>query len=72
MKHTKRIRLISFLLTLCLIASVIVLPASAADAAPESADSYDGSQLWLNYRLVKDTARLNEYRAAATSIVVEN
>ena len=72
MKHTNRTRLISFLLTLCLIASVIVLPASAADAAPESADSYDGSQLWLNYRLVKDTARLNEYRAAATSIVVEN
>ena len=72
MKHTKRTRLLSLLLTLCLIASAVVLPASAADAAAESADNYDGSQLWLNYRLVKDTAMLSEYREAATAIVVEN
>ncbi len=71
MKHTRITRLLSILLTLCLVASTVVLPAAAADAA-ESADSYDGSQLWLNYRLVKDTARLSEYRAAATAIVVEN
>ena len=72
MKHAKRTRMLSLLLTLCLIASAVVLPASAADASPESADSYDGSQLWLNYRLVKDSARLSEYRAAATAIIVEN
>ena len=61
-------RALSLLLVLCLLLGVLVLPAQAA----ESADSYNGSQLWLNYRQVADSARLNEYKAAATAIIVQN
>ena len=61
-------RFFSLLLALSLLLGMLVLPAQAA----ESADSYDGSQLWLNYRTVVDAARLSEYQAAATAIVVQN
>ena len=61
-------RSFSLLLALSLLLGILVLPARAAEVA----DSYDGSQLWLNYRTVADSARLSEYRAAATSIVVQN
>ena len=71
MKHKPLSRLLCLLLTAALLLSTVVLPASAASEA-ESPDTYDGSQLWLNYRLVRDPARLAEYRAAATSIVVQN
>ena len=30
----------------------------------------DGSELWLRYRLVSDTARLAEYRAAISELVI--
>ena len=68
MKNTHVSRFLSLLLVLSLLLGVLVLPAQAA----ESADSYDGSQLWLNYRTVADSARLSEYQAAATAIVVQN
>jgi len=72
MKHSTATRLMCLLLTLCLVLSTVVLPTSAAEAAAEVADNYDGSQLWLNYRLISDAAMLKEYREAATEIVVEN
>ena len=43
-------------------------PAFGQRGAPPSEDGYD---LWLRYRLVADAARLAEYRAAITNIVVE-
>ena len=73
MKHSTATRLLCLLLTLCLVLSTVVLPTSAAEtASAEVADDYDGSQLWLNYRLISDAAKLSEYREAATEIVVEN
>ena len=65
MKHSTASRLLCLLLTLSMLLSLFVLPTSAADAMKEVADDYDGSQLWLNYRLVSDSDKLSEYRAAA-------
>ena len=48
-------------------AAATLLAASAA--APLRAE--DGYDLWLRYRPIADQARLGEYRAAFTSIVVE-
>lgn len=72
MKHSSLSRLVCLFLVLSLLFSLFTLPTSAADSLKEVADNYDGSQLWLNYRLVSDSAMLNEYRTAVTSIVVEN
>ncbi len=69
MIHRNIRRFLAVLLTLCLIASLVVLPNSAATAAD---DAYDGSQLWLNYQTVSDAGLLSQYRAAATAIVVQN
>ena len=44
-------------------------PQAFADAAD---DAYSGSDLWLHYTKVADPALLNAYRAAATTIVVDN
>ncbi|MBR4132858.1 MAG: hypothetical protein IKT99_07750, partial [Oscillospiraceae bacterium] len=68
MKKTRLSGALSLLLILSLLLGVLVLPAQAAEVA----DSYDGSQLWLNYRQVVDAARLSEYKAAATAIIVQN
>jgi alpha-glucuronidase len=58
------------LLACALVATVAAAPGveSAASAAPPNEDGYD---LWLRYRLVGDRARLAEYRAGITQLVVE-
>ncbi|HEY6890477.1 MAG TPA: alpha-glucuronidase family glycosyl hydrolase, partial [Solirubrobacter sp.] len=43
---------------------------AAASAAPE--DTYSGSELWLHYVPVSDPALLAQYKASATTIVVDN
>src|SRR5256885_16666871 len=40
-------------------------------AAPPRPAAEDGYDLWLRYRLVGDSGRLAEYRAALTHLVVE-
>ncbi len=73
MKKSNFKRLICLLLALCLVVSLITVPAVAAvETGAESSDDYDGSQLWLNYRLVKDSSMLDEYISGVTAIVVQN
>jgi alpha-glucuronidase len=58
-----------------LLALMTVAPALAsappASAAPAE-DTYSGSDLWLHYTPVTDPALLARYKAAATTIVVDN
>jgi len=48
---------------------VLLACALLADAAPQP-PAEDGYELWLRYRLVDDAARLREYRASITALVV--
>ena len=68
--YSIRTRALCLVLAVLLLIPLFALPAAAAGA--ESPDNYDGSQLWLNYRTISDSALLKEYQAAITSIVVEN
>lgn len=48
-------------------------PAEAAAAGGDTVDDgYDGSQLWLRYVPVSDPGLLRRYRAAVTTVIVEN
>jgi alpha-glucuronidase len=51
--------------------AVLALLVTSAPAAA-SEDTYNGSELWLHYVPVSDPALLTQYRAAVSSIVVEN
>ena len=68
--YSIRTRALCLVLAVLLLIPLFALPAAAAGA--ESPDNYDGSQLWLNYRTISDSALLKEYQAGITSIVVEN
>src|SRR5262245_34009577 len=52
-------------------AAIVVCLAIAAPAHAQE-DTYSGSQMWLHYVPVSDAAKLAEYRAGITSVVVEN
>ena len=53
--------------------AMLVLAVLAAGVPPASAASpEDGSDLWLRYARVADRGKLEQYRRAATTIVVEN
>ena len=69
MKKTFPKRALSLFLLLAMLSTLLVCVPTAAAA---DVDDYDGSQLWLNYTLVEDAELLGQYKAAATSIVVEN
>ena len=68
--YSIRTRALCLVLAVLLLIPLFALPGAAAGA--ESPDNYDGSQLWLNYRTISDSALLKEYQAGITSIVVEN
>lgn len=53
-----------------IIATSLVLVRSATGQSPSLANE-DGYDLWLRYRLVTNSARLAEYRAAARSLVID-
>ncbi len=55
-----------------LIAGLTVAALICAAPASASEDTYSGSELWLHYAPVSDPALLASYRAAVSSIVVEN
>src|SRR3954468_22321528 len=51
--------------------AVAVLLLATAPRANAADDAYSGSDLWLHYTKVTDPVRLDAYRAAATTIVVD-
>ncbi|WP_327031580.1 alpha-glucuronidase family glycosyl hydrolase [Micromonospora ureilytica] len=53
-------------------ATLTVATTAPVAAAPSSPDDYSGSDLWLRYVPVDDAKLLQDYRRAATAIVVEN
>lgn len=65
---------ISLFLAFAMVASLLVsIPFSASAAnVTGSDDDYNGSQLWMNYTLIQDTAKRTAYQAAVQSILVEN
>jgi alpha-glucuronidase len=50
--------------------ALLVVAVLLAGAAPASAE--DGSDLWLRYSKVEDRGKLEQYRQAVSSVVVEN
>ena len=55
-----------------LVLAVLALAALPSVAPAASQDTYSGSDLWLHYVPVSEPELLAQYRASATSIVVEN
>jgi len=53
-----------------LLVSWVVLCVAFSPPPARAPAAEDGSDLWLRYRLVEDTARLAEYRATITQLVV--
>src|SRR5262245_36982282 len=53
-------------------AATIVACLAISVPAQAQEDTYSGSQMWLHYVPVSDTAKLAEYRAAISGVVVEN
>src|SRR5262245_46629317 len=53
---------------------LLIVAAALLAPAPANAqeDTYSGSQMWLHYVPVSDSARLAAYRGAVASIVVQN
>ncbi len=51
--------------------AIVALMASATPASAQE-DTYSGSDLWLHYKPVTDTALLTQYKASATTIIVDN
>jgi alpha-glucuronidase len=61
---------LGMLVALALVVALLASAPLASAATPE--DTYSGSQMWLHYVPVGDPTLLTQYRASATTIIVDN